>query len=171
MKEIWKDVVGTNGLYQVSNKGNVRRDKRILKPIPRNHGYLAVFIYDGHGNGKQFSVHRLVAEAFIPNPYKLPEVNHLDECKTNNAVENLAWCSHKDNSNYGTRNIRLSEANTNGKKSRRISQYTMDGEFVAEYPSLHEAERNGFAAANICRCARGDRKYSHAYGYKWRYAE
>ena len=169
MQEVWKDIAWSNGLYQVSNKGNVKRGKRTLKPLTRGRGYLSVFIYDGRGGRKQVSVHRLVAEAFIPNPCNHLEVNHIDECKTNNSVENLEWCTHKENGNHGTRNKRIGIANTNGKKSRKIAQYTLDGEFVAEYPSLHEAERNGFAASNICRCARMHENYSHAYGYIWRY--
>ena len=174
--EVWKDVKGYEGLYQVSNYGRVKSVKKdhILKPTPRQHGYLGVMLY-GHGGHKTrgfktFSVHRLVAEAFIPNPDNLAEVNHIDECKTNNRVENLEWASHKGNSSYGTRGERISKANTNGKQSRKIAQYTKGGELVEVFPSLAEVFRKtGFAKANICRCAQGNKKYSHAYGYVWRY--
>lgn len=171
MEEIWKDVDGYAGKYQVSNFGNVRRvGKRVLKPQIRGQGYLSVWLYDGHNHAKQVSVHRLVADAFIPNPNGLDEVNHLDECKRNNRVDNLAWCTHRDNCVYGDRPKRIGVANTNGKRSRAIEQYTLDGALVCVYPSLQEAGRHGFEASNICRCANGHPKYPHAYGYKWQYA-
>ena len=115
------------------------------------------------------SVHRLVAEAFIPNPLGLPEVNHIDEDKTNNRADNLEWCTHLENSNYGSRPTRIGEKHINGKRSRSVSQFTLNGEFVATYPSMREAERQtGFAAGNIWYAING--RYSHAYGYKWKYA-
>jgi len=191
MEEIWKPVVGYEGLYEVSNLGNVRSIDRVRhiiqanreydivakgKPIipqARRHGYLSVWLY-GHGGrakrtGKQFSVHRLVAEAFIPNPNRYAEVNHKDESKTNNCADNLEWCNHLQNSNYGTRPQRIGDMNRNGKKSKPIAQYTRDGELVRVFPSLQEASRNGFNASNICNCAKGNPQYSHAYGYLWRY--
>lgn len=173
MEEIWKDVVGYAGLYQVSNLGNVKSKRGLLKPQPRQHGYLAVWLY-GHGNsakhkGKQFAVHRLVAEAFIPNPNAYSEVNHKDERKTNNCADNLEWMSHQQNSAFGTRGKRIGKANTNGKKSKPIAQYTRDGELLRVFPSLQEATRNGFNASNICNCAKGHPRYSQAYGYIWRY--
>ena len=170
MEEIWKDIDGYQGKYQVSNLGNVKRvGKKILKPQKRKHGYLSVWLYDGYNHAKQVSIHRLVAEAFIQNECGFAEVNHIDEDKQNNKADNLEWCSHKDNSSYGTRGKRIGLANTNGKKSKGIAQYTLNGELVAVYPSLQEANRHGFAASNICRCANGHPNYSHAYGYKWKY--
>ena len=173
MEEIWKDVVGYEGLYQVSNLGNVKSKRGLLKPQPRQHGYLAVWLYGkgGHAkrNARQISVHRLVAEAFIPNPNNYSEVNHLDECKTNNCVDNLEWCSHVQNSNHGTRPQRIGEKHRNGKKSKPIAQYSKSGELIRIFPSLQEASRNGFNASNICNCAKGNPSYSNAYGYIWRY--
>ena len=170
MEEIWKDIDGFVGKYQVSNYGNVRRvGKRILKPQKRNHGYISVWLYDGHNNPIQASVHRLVAIAFLDNPNGLSEVNHLDENKQNNRVDNLAWCSHKSNSSYGTRGERIGNANTNGKRSKPIAQYSLSGELICVYPSLQEANRNGYAAANIWKCANGNSRYSHAYGYIWKF--
>lgn len=172
MEEIWKDIEGYHGKYQVSNLGNVRRvGKRVLKPQKRGNGYLFVWLYDGNNNAKHISVHRLVAQAFIPNPFGLDEVNHLDECKINNRADNLEWCTHQENCVYRDRNKRIGLANTNGKKSKAIAQYTLDGTLVCVYPSLQEAGRHGYAASNICRCANGHQKYSHAYGYMWRYAD
>lgn len=188
--EIWKDIKGYEGLYQVSNLGNVRslphftevtcngsthkslRQGRMLKPTSRQHGYLAVQLYGrgGHAtrNLRTVSIHRLVAEAFLDNPNGYEEVNHINEIKTDNRVENLEWCNHKQNSNAGTRPERIGNANRNGKKSRPINQYTLEGEYIQTFPSMAEASRHGFSQGNIFRCIKGD--YSHAYGYLWRYA-
>lgn len=193
MQEVWKPVKGYEGLYEVSNTGKVRSLDRTgevsrngityicpykgaeLKPVNRSHGYLGVMLYGKGGHKKRgfktFSIHRLVAEAFIPNPNNLPEVNHIDEDKTNNRVENLEWISHINNTHYGTAIKRRIEKTKNGSRSRSIQQYTKDGKFIAEYPSLAEVERQtGYAKANICRCAQGSKQYTHAYGYVWKYA-
>jgi hypothetical protein len=170
MEEIWKDISNYNGKYQVSNLGNVSRvGKRVLKPQRRGHGYLSVWLYDGHNHGKQVSVHRLVAMAFIPNPNNFPEVNHIDENKQNNRADNLEWCSHGYNSTFGTKVERTARTNKNGKKSRAICQYSLSGELIAVFPSLQDAGRNWYSAGNICKCANQDPHYSHAYGYVWRY--
>ena len=117
--EEWRPVVGYEGLYEVSNIGRVRsldryvkgkgksyflHKGRVLSPGMKPEGYLVVRL-----QRRTFYIHRLVTEAFIPNPDNLPEVNHKDEDKTNNRVENLEWCNHKYNMNYGTRNIRAKE--------------------------------------------------------------
>lgn len=120
-EEIWKPVVGYEGLYEVSSYGRVRsldryvRYKsngyrlhrgRILTGSINRDGYIMCHIRTNEVS-KYYLVHRLVAEAFIPNPYNLPEVNHLDEVKTNNRVENLEWCDVKYNNTYGTRKERV----------------------------------------------------------------
>lgn len=175
--EIWRDVIGYEGLYQVSNLGRVKSlyygKERIMRPQKRQHGYLGVQLHGkgGHAerNFRTMSVHRLVAEAFIPNPDGLTEVNHRDEDKTNNNAENLEWISHADNTNYGTAQKRRAAKQINGKRSRPVRQYTMDGIFIAEYPSMAEAcRREGFAQGNIHKAICG--QYTHAYGYKWQYA-
>lgn len=169
MEELWRDIVGYEGLYEVSNLGNVRRDGRILRPQTRQHGYLSVWLYRVGDRRKQFSVHRLVAEAFCENPNNYSEVNHLDENKQNNRADNLEWCTRKQNCNYGSFGRKISEKATNGKQSRKIAQYTMNGNLVKVFPSLQQASREGYAAGNICRCAQGSKSYTHAYGYLWRY--
>ena len=174
MEEIWKDVVGYEGKYQVSNLGNVRNSKgKILKPQERRHGYLSVWLYGGDHlkgrTGKAFSIHRIVAEAFLTRPNGCNEVNHKDECKQNNCADNLEWCTHKENSAYGNRPKTISEKNTNGKRSKSVAQYTLDGVLICVFPSLQEAGRYGFHAGNICNCAKGHPRYSHAYGYVWKY--
>ena len=115
-------------------------------------------------------VHRLVSLAFIPNPDNLPQVNHKDECKTNNNVSNLEWCSKSYNINYGTRNERCAEKQLNRKdQSKPVKQFTKDGRFITDYPSIAEAERQtGFDQTAISKCCNG--KLKSAYCYIWRYA-
>ena len=112
MKVVWKDIKGYEGIYQISNFGEVirlrsydsrnhLRNSKILKQRTTSDGYLQLGL---HKNGKEtkYLVHRLVAEAFLPNPDNLTEVNHIDENKQNNCISNLEWCTHKYNTNYGT---------------------------------------------------------------------
>lgn len=116
MKEIWKDVKGYEGKYQISNLGRVkslnyarRKQVRILRPgIQKKTGYISVSLLK-EGKQKTKTIHRLVAEAFIPNPKNLKQINHKDENKQNNCVNNLEWCSAKYNSNYGHRNAIISK--------------------------------------------------------------
>ena len=128
--EIWKDVAGYEGFYQVSNKGNVRsvarkdsigrkRDGRILKPRYDKDGYLNVGLCK-NGKSKTKNVHRLVAESFIPNPKGFLEINHKDESKSNNRVENLEWCTREHNMNHGTLIERSSQARSKKVKAINI---------------------------------------------------
>ena len=170
MIELWKPIYGYEDSYEVSTEGRVRGKHGILKPQPRGHGYLAVWLYKkGDPKGKQFSVHRLVAEAFCDRKDGQTEVNHLNENKQDNRSVNLEWCTKQENCSYGGRGKTISRKLTNGKRSRPVKQYTMSGELVKEYPSMHEARRQtGFAEANIHKAIHG--KYTHAYGYRWEYA-
>ena len=168
MKESWKDKKDYEGIYQVSNCGRVKSIKfgkeRILKLTKDKDGYLIVNLYKNN-KSKTFKVHRLVAEAFLPNPDNLPLINHKDEDKSNNIVSNLEWCDVKYNTNYGTRNKRIGKSNTNGKRSKPVLQYTLDGKFVREWESYRECKRNGFN--HVSECCRGKRKSCG--GYIWRY--
>lgn len=141
--------------------------KKEVKPRLCN-GYNIIGLWIG-GEQKHFFVHRLVSLTFIPNPDNLPEVNHKDENKTNNMVGNLEWCSKSYNINYGTRNERCGEKNLNMKDlSKPVKQFTKDGVFIKEYPSMHEVERQtGFYYSHIGKCCNGKQK--SAYGYIWRY--
>ena len=156
-----KDVVGYEGLYAVTSCGKVwsYRRKKFLKPWYNNNGYLLVNLFKDRER-KIYLIHRLVAEAYIPNPDNLPQINHRDENKTNNCLQNLEWCDAKYNTNYGTCITKRSNS-----KKIPILQYTLDGEFVREWPSAVDVgkEVNG----NICHCLNGRRK--SAYGFIWKY--
>ena len=160
-KEYWKPVVGYEGLYEVSNWGRVKSLKfgkeKILKPSKNKKGYLHVVLCK-ENILKNFLVHRLVAEAFIPNPNNYKEVNHKDEDKSNNIVTNLEWCDRKYNQNYGTINERL---------SKPVLQYDLEGNFIKEWKSTMECGRNGYQQGHIADCCRGERK-THK-GFIWKY--
>ena len=195
MEEIWKDVVGYEGLYQVSNLGRVKSlgfDKwhkgRILKPAFDSKGnYLFVGL---HKDGKvtQRNVHRLVAESFIPNPNSLPCVNHINEIKTDNRAANLEFCTIEYNSNYGNakknmiesrrKNNEQEEINKKIKDAKKrnqsyscekpVAQYTISGTLIATYESATDAERKtGISRGGIQRCCIG--RYLQAKGFIWKY--
>ena len=178
--EIWKDIEGYEGLYQVSSLGRVkslsRRDRlnrviqeKILKPQLHRTGYLQVILCK-EGKRRSYLVHRLVAETFIDNPEDKSQVNHKDEDKTNNKVENLEWMTARENTNYGTRNERSGKSQTNDKKrSKPIYGINIKTNERIEFPSTAEARRNGFDQGNIVHCLKGRCK-SHK-GYKWFYEE
>ena len=159
--EIWRDIQGYEGLYQVSNEGRVRslyhNKEHLLKPLKNNSGYLMVALCKG-GERKVTTVHRLVAQTFVTNPNGFLEVNHKDENKENNREENLEWCSHSYNMNYGTRTE---------KTSKQVYQYSLDGTLIKIWSSTMECGRNGFNQGHVAECCRGERK-KH-YGYIWSY--
>lgn len=180
--EVWKDVRGYEGLYEVSNFGNVRslnwRNEGIVRNLylkRHNRGYLQVEL--ANGNKKQmFLVHRLVAQAFIPNPYALPQINHIDEDKHNNSADNLEWCTQSQNMKafQKTHNgCRAVKPRGNSKQSLRnkykIQQLTIDGKLVNTWDFAFEAKRKfNYNTTSIWECCEGKRK--SAYGYKWQYA-
>ena len=178
--EEWRDIEGYNGKYQVSSLGRVKslkdnkgnsRDK-ILSQCECSNGYLFVVLCK-EGKVKTFIVHRLVANAFIPNPNGYRCVNHKDECKTNNCVDNLEWCTHQYNNTYGTivqrrvastdfkafqaRRVASTDWKSVGRKnaeklSRQVYQYDKNGELVAIWQSANECGRNGFNQGNVTSC-------------------
>lgn len=175
MKEIWLPVKGYEGLYEVSSFGRVRSlgnfksnnsKVRVLKPGINKFGYLHVCLYK-NGGKNMCLLHRLVAEAFIPNWFDEEQVNHRDENPKNNHIDNLEWCDRKYNCNYGTRIDRIREKRINGKCSKPILQLTKSVELIREFPSIKEAVRNGFDLGNIHSCCSGKRQ-THR-GYIWRY--
>lgn len=171
--EEWRDIKGYEGLYQVSDLGRVKSlnynktgEERLMKPYKiSKKSENTYYLIQLHKDGKKYRkrVHRLVAEAFIPNPNGLPDINHKDENGLNNRVDNLEWCNAKYNNNYGTRIQRVSE-----KLSKTVCQYSLDGKLIKVWPSTREIERQtGFAQTNISACCNG--KHSKAYGFIWKY--
>ena len=156
MEEIWKDKKDYEGHYQVSNFGRVKSIKFgkeiILKQHINKGGYYYVCLLK-NGKHKNYYVHRLVAEAFIDNPDNLPQVNHKDENKTNNSVDNLERCTNEYNHNYGTINERISQS-----QSKPVLQYDLNGNLIKEWKSINECGRNGFNQGDICKCCNGKRK-------------
>lgn len=173
MKEIWKDIKGYEGEYMVSNYGNVLsllgRKPRILKFRKTKRGYHRVSL---HAHNDTL-VHRLVAEAFIDNPQNLPEVNHKDECPNNNNVNNLEWCSHKYNVNYGTcqQRARLKQSLTHPQHLReKFNKKVLCVETGVVYISINDASRStGVSRVTISKVCRGIRKTSG--GYHWKFVE
>lgn len=171
MTEIWKDVLGYEGIYQVSNLGQVKRvvgvrcrQERILKPNEAR-GYLTVLL-SKDGKGLKKGIHRLMMEAF--NPIEGMEnlvVNHLDENPKNNTLENLCWATTVENNCYGTRLKRCSDTQKNDPKKSKPVRCIETGEI---YPSVSEAARQlGVDKVNISRCCLGQQKTSC--GYHWEY--
>ena len=176
MEEIWKTVKGYEGRYEISNMGRVRsfaqdsKEGKIKIGNPNMRGYLCILLYDGNGNKKWYFVHRLVADAFIENPNEYPQINHKDENKTNNCVDNLEWCTNEYNIHYGTRLERVALSNRCCETtSSKIYSIDQDGN-VEQYDSIGEAERQtGLCHSNIVRTLKGR---SHTCGgRKWFYSE
>lgn len=170
MREEWKPVKGYEDLYEVSSYGQVKNSNgRIKKQTINKKGYAMVHLWK-NGKEKTCRVHRLVAQAFIPNPNNLPEINHKSEIKTQNNVENLEWCTSEYNHTYGTRNARVAAKLKNhpniSKAVQALDPKTL--EVVMEFPSAHEAQRQGFRQNTITECCLG-KHHTHK-GYIWRYA-
>lgn len=156
----WKKIKDFN--YLISTNGKVfSLYTNKLVSIFENKGYLKVGLYK---DGKQYlkSLHRLLAETFIPNPNNLPQVNHKDENKLNDNLENLEWCTHQYNMNYGTKQERFIK-----NKSKKVYQYDLNGNLINVFDSAVECEQFGFNQQHIRGCCRGERQ-THK-GYKWSY--
>ena len=194
MTEIWKTAVYDGeiyeGLYKVSNLGkilslNYRNTGKaeLMNPVEIENGYLTVGFWK-NGKYKMCYVHRLVAETFLDNPENKPCINHKiegDKGKKMNMVifnedgtidkerTTIEWVTPKENSNYATRNERVSKAMTNGKLSKRVIQLSLSGDFIKEWPSTRECGRNGFRHSNVAACCRGE--IPHYKGFLWMFAD
>lgn len=185
--EIWKPVIGYNGIYEVSNMGRVKSLNylghgvtKLLKPA-NCRGYLYVVLFKD-GKSKTCRVHRLVYEDFYGSIPKyngfgdgntIYEINHKDENKSNNRLDNLELITHTENVNYGTGMSRNPMFKLNNKNSKTVYQYTKEGVLVKVWPSAHECMRNGFLQGCVCDCCRhvyGRNKKGRIYkGYIWSY--
>lgn len=166
--EIWLSIEGYEELYEVSNMGRIKslnynhtKEEKILRQGKTKNGYLMVILCK-EGKRKTFLVHRLVATAFLENPNGYRCVNHKNEIKTDNRVENLEPCTYKYNINFGTCIQRRVE-----KQSKKVYQYDKDGVLIAIWESTRECDRSGFDHSAVASCCRGNRK-SHK-NYIWSY--
>lgn len=169
MKELWKDIPGYKGLYQISNFGRVKSfhewknascpAEYILKNSISNSGYCQVSLYNG--KKRKFLVHRLVADAFIPNPNNLPHINHKDEDPTNNRADNLEWCTPQYNNRYGTAKFRSMMT-----KGKPVKQFLIGGQWVATYANPTVASMiTGISRNAINQCLCGNMQT--ASGFIW----
>ena len=157
MQEVWKDVKGYEGLYQVSNFGRVKRDEFILKPID-SHGYKYVHLCNKNHERKNQAIHRLVALTFIHNPSNLPQVNHIDGNKSNNLITNLEWVTAKENAYH---------------KSHVLQKGCCPViciETGIEFPSINAAAKYYNRKQNVLVAVLKNYKYNHTFaGYHWKY--
>lgn len=187
MEEIWKDILGHEDSYQISNLGHVRsKDRVIFDKIGRTRHLKGKLLAPKSNvrtkycfvnlNGHDYYVHRLVARAFVPNPNNYPEINHKDENRQNNEADNLEWCTRKYNHDYGNRTER--EAQT---KSKKVIQLNKKGEVIAVFSNAIEANKvTGVNRRQIQMVAAHYRyvdkhgqliRYLTAGGFKWEYAK
>lgn len=167
MEETWKDIKGFEGYYQISNLGRIkslryhglqRKHPKILKLRITTKGYAQI-ILSVNNIQTRYSVHRLVAYHFISNPNNLPCVNHKDENPLNNTADNLEWCTYSYNTNYGNCLSKIREGNVGKIGSYPIIQESLEGKFIAEYPSIGEASRRTkISYTTINDCCRGFKK-------------
>lgn len=177
--EIWKDIPGYENSYQISNMGRVKSlpkkqhtphgvefytKVKILKQQMMKNGYLVLPSFSEKTSTRL--IHRLVALTFIPNENIENDVNHINEIKTDNRVENLEWMTHKENCNHGTRNKR-----TALKTSKPVLQYDLKGNFIKEWASTQEAGRNGYDASAVAKCCKNkyERRKNVYKNYIWKY--
>lgn len=190
--ELWKDIEGYEGLYQISSHGRVKSFPRkatkggIVKPSMTTTGYLCVHL-SKNGQVRTLQVHRLVAKHFIDNQGNMPEVNHIDEDKTNNHVSNLEWCTRLQNVRHGTGIERMAKAHDYGvtavksaanhdyrevarKQAKPLLQFDKDGNFIKRWESLRAAAKAlGVSPGNVSSACNG--KQQTSYGFIWRYEE
>lgn len=170
MQEIWKDIPNYEGIYQVSNLGNVKslnyHQTRICKQLSqtkRPDGYFMVYLSQ-NGIKKHKQVHRLVAEAFLPNPQNKPEVNHIDGNKANNLIENLEWVTPSEN-------VRHSFDKKLNSHTKSVLQFDMNGKFIKKWDKISDYYDSVNKKDSGCISAVCNKKRKSAYGFIWKYAE
>lgn len=181
--EIWKDIKGYEGCYQISSNGRLRSLDRYVNGISGckrlfrgklmnlylDKGGYQINLLAKNGKKKNVKIHRLVANAFIPNPKHKKQVNHINEVKTDNRVKNLEWATNRENNMHNGKHLRLKKKlRNNPKTSKTVYQYDLNGNFIKKWPSTRETSRSGnFDHVGVWACANGINK-THL-GYKWSY--
>ena len=180
--EIWKDIIGFEGLYKISNLGRVKSlgkgkstnplncVEKIMKNGLSKRGYEKIKLMKD-GSYYYHSIHRLVAINFIDNPENKPQVNHIDGNKSNNKVSNLEWNTPKENIQHSFDNgLNIQRVGKDSPCSKQVFQLDLDGNILKEWGSINEIKRElGYNSTGISRCCRKMPKYNTAYGYKWEY--
>lgn len=149
--------------YYVSNLGRVLNtnfnhtgEEKFIRPKINNDGYCCVVLYNETGP-KEFLVHRLVANAFIPNQNNYPQVNHIDEIKIHNFINNLEWCTEKYNTQYS--------------QAKRVGCYDKDWNLIKEYDSIHDCELDGHSNQHVSKCCNNKPGYYTHHGYRWKFID
>lgn len=182
MKEIWKDVPGFEGIYQISNRGRLKSFKQFksgkILSNTNKHGWYFTYVLRHKGKIQTQRIHRLVAGAFIPNPQKKPQINHKDLNKQNNHVDNLEWVTCSENAKHAVKAKPSMIAGMNHYnkyvKTYPIYQFSIEGEFLSEYTSSIDAQgKTGVCYRNILQVANKDEykpglTRKQAGGYIWR---
>ena len=173
MEEIWKSIKDYDGLYEISNFGRVKslhKGTKFMKQFKNRKGYYITQLYS-NGNAKTFIVHRLVAEAFLENPFHKEQVNHINCNKQDNRVENLEWCTNDENRKHAEKNglMKPPKGGKENSKSIKVNQYDLQGNLIKKWDCIMDVVRsfNLQTGSNICSCCKG--RIKSAYGYIWKY--
>lgn len=166
MKEIWKNIIEDNN-YMISNLGNVysKRNKIILKPYKTRKGYLRIML----SNKKRYLIHRLVAQAFIPNPENAPQVNHIDGNKQNNSVYNLEWCTQSENMQHCLKTgLKIMPKGKEVYNAKTVLQYDINNNFIKEWDCIQDAQKE-LKLYHISECCYGKR--NKCGNFIWKFKE
>lgn len=180
--EEWKSIKNYEGLYEVSSLGNVKSlprnttKGRILKQSKQAQGYRFVYL-SKNGISKKHTIHRLVAQAFIPNPNNYPVINHKDGNVENNCVDNLEFCTQSHNIKEAYRlgleiPVWLNKKGKNHNRSKAVNQYDKNGNLIKTWDCIRDASKElNIYSSNIVMCCKHYRGYNYVGGYKWEYVK